>query len=73
MVLLVPKELNLDRNDKFLDPPLRQKWAEEGYAVAQVVVNEETGSVTDQLGTAIAELESLPECEGDKFGLVGNY
>ncbi|KAH6612830.1 hypothetical protein B0J18DRAFT_441210 [Chaetomium sp. MPI-SDFR-AT-0129] len=70
LVLLVPKELNLDRNDEILDPPPRQKWAEEGFAVVQILVDEETGSIMERLGTAIAELKSLPEREGDRFGLV---
>ncbi len=71
LVLVVSAALNLSRHDKTLDPPPLWKWAEEGYAVAQILVNDRVDDVAGQLETAVAELEKLPECSGDKFGLVG--
>ncbi|KAK4040685.1 hypothetical protein C8A01DRAFT_15497 [Parachaetomium inaequale] len=69
LVLVVSAALDLSRHDKTLDPPPLQKWAEEGYAVAQILVSGES-NVADHLRTATAELEKLPECSGDKMGLV---
>jgi carboxymethylenebutenolidase len=73
LVLVVSAALDLSRHEKTLDPPPQQKWAEEGYVVAQILVGDGDGvsGIAEQLGTAIAELEKLPECTGDKFGLVG--
>ena len=71
LVLVVSAALDLSRHDKTLDPPPLRKWAEEGYAVAQILVSDGVADVAGQLGTAVAELEKLPECSGDKFGLVG--
>jgi carboxymethylenebutenolidase len=70
-VLAVSAALDLSGHGKTLDPPPLQKWAEEGYAVAQILVGDSAMNIVGQLGTAIAELEKLPECSGDKFGLVG--
>lgn len=71
LVLVVSATLDLSRHEKTLDPPPQQKWAEEGYAVAQILVNDGASGIAEQLGTAIAELGKLPECIGDKYGLVG--
>ncbi|GAB1318382.1 hypothetical protein MFIFM68171_08592 [Madurella fahalii] len=70
LVLVVPATLDLSRHDKTLDPPPWQKWAEEGYAVAQILVKDGASSIVEQVGIAIAELEKLPTCVGDKFGVV---
>ncbi|KAK8075418.1 hypothetical protein PG997_010081 [Apiospora hydei] len=71
LVLLVDPSLDLsNRHDKTLDPPPLQKWAEEGYAVAQLklVPNEvvSAGGLLDEeeLHQAIQELEELPSCDG---------
>jgi carboxymethylenebutenolidase len=69
--LVVSAALDLGRHEKTLDPPPQQKWAEEGYAVAQILVSDGVSGIAEQLGTAIAELGKLPECTGNKFGLVG--
>jgi carboxymethylenebutenolidase len=68
--LVVSAALDLSRHEKTLDPPPLQKWAEEGYAVAQILVDGRS-SIADQLGIAVNELQKLPECSGDKMGLVG--
>ena len=64
--------VNLSENDKTLDPPPLKKWAEESYAVAQVLVNDSFDGVQEKFITAIEGLKKLPELTGDKFGLVGN-
>ncbi|KAK3290405.1 uncharacterized protein B0H64DRAFT_332079 [Chaetomium fimeti] len=69
LVIIVPRDLDLSRHEKTLDPPPQQKWAEEGYAVAQIL-DDGRFSIADQLRLAIAKLEELPECSGDKIGLV---
>lgn len=71
LLLLVSAALDLSRHEKTLDPPPRQKWAEEGYAVAQILVGENASDVAGQLAIAMGGLERLPECTGDKVGLVG--
>lgn len=71
-MLAVSAALDLSRHEKTLDPPPLQKWAEEGYAVAQILIDERAAANLVQLfGIALAELEKLPECSNDKFGLVG--
>lgn len=70
-MLAISATLDLSSHGKTLDPPPLQKWAEEGYAVAQILVGGGAADIAEQLGTALAELEKLPECSGDKFGLVG--
>ncbi len=71
LVLVVSAALDLRGHEKTLDPPPLKKWAEEGYAVAQILVHDGASNMADQLGIAIAELEKLPERFGNKFGLVG--
>ena len=68
--MIVPRDLDLSRHEKTLDPPPRQKWAEEGYAVAQIL-DDGKSNIADLLRIALAKLEELPECLADKFGLVG--
>lgn len=63
-------------NNKSLDPPPLQKWAEESFAVAQISLSPETseraGSVLEQVRMAQHALETLAECDKkDKFGLIG--
>lgn len=70
LVLVVPRDLDLSRHEKTLDPPPRQKWAEEGYAVAQIL-DDGKSNIADQFRIALAKLEELPECSGDRHGLVG--
>ncbi|KAF2763715.1 carboxymethylenebutenolidase [Teratosphaeria nubilosa] len=62
LVLLVPPGLDLKNSTKTLDPPPLQKWAEEGYAVAQITVSEVSG-FHQQLEAALQGLKELRECE----------
>ena len=69
--MLVSAGLDLSGHESTLDPPPRQKWAEEGYAVAQILVDDGFSKIGEQLATALDALEKLPQCSGDKFGVVG--
>lgn len=81
LVLLVDPSLDLANcHDKTLNPPPLQKWAEEGYAVAQLkLVPNEVATATgglrlddDELHQAIQELERLPSCDGAReLGFIG--
>lgn len=71
LVLIVSAALDLGSHEKTLDPPPLKKWAEEGYAVAMVRIDDSMPNIAEQLGTAMTELGKLPECVGDKVGLVG--
>ncbi|KAF4536888.1 hypothetical protein BFW01_g4228 [Lasiodiplodia theobromae] len=69
LVLLVDAALPLGHSDKTLDPPPLLKWAEEGYAVAQITLNHDHEFNAD-LRRAFAALEALDECEGNKYGVI---
>ena len=69
LIILVPAGLNLDGSSKTLDPPPLQKWAEEGYAVAQITVGE--SSFGHELMVAFKALDRLPGCEdARKVGVI---
>ncbi|KAI7505574.1 NTF2-like protein [Hortaea werneckii] len=72
LLLVVPAELDLNPSPKTLDPPPLQKWAEEGFAVAQIQVADGTGSgLRDDLQKALDSLASLEHCENtDSVGLI---
>lgn len=72
LIILVEAGLNLAKHDKILDPPPAQKWAEEGYAVAQVVVAPGLANIPNDITLAIARLKALESCDDkDKFGVIG--
>lgn len=82
LVLLVDPSLDLANcHDKTLDPPPLQKWAEEGYAVAQLKLVPNGVAAAgglrldeDDLHQAIQELERLPSCDGAReLGFIGKY
>ena len=55
----------IEKSEKHLDPPPLQKWAEEGFAVAQVLV---PGKVDDGGEFPLEKaLEALKGCEGCDF------
>lgn len=62
---------------KTLDPLPQKKWAEEGYAVVQLVPRngeqeDDVSDVSTALSQAIAALEKLESCNvKDRFGLIG--
>jgi carboxymethylenebutenolidase len=58
-----------------LDPEPLQKWAEEGFAVAQITLdaqNSNTEAIACLGSQARQQLSDLPECTSDKsLGLIG--
>ena len=71
LILLVPQGIDAGGSDKTLDPPPLQKWAEEGFAVAQISLAFDANAFQKQLETAFAELTKLPDCDSaDKIGLI---
>ncbi|KAK4225277.1 hypothetical protein QBC38DRAFT_483483 [Podospora fimiseda] len=74
LILVISIEAGVDAlqpSASSLDPPPRQKWAEEGYAVAQVVQSVNTpGEVGQDIALAIDKLKELKECDGKGFVLV---
>lgn len=73
LALVVPSAVDLNGSDKTLDPPPIQKWAEEGYAVAQITLTEGDGSkFKANFEEAVDALSKLKECDSvEKIGLIG--
>ncbi|KAM7186703.1 hypothetical protein V8F20_011275 [Naviculisporaceae sp. PSN 640] len=70
LVLIVSSDLDLGQHEKTLDPPPLQKWAEESYAVAQIVVDASNiGNITEKITIAVEALGKQPECSSN--GKVG--
>ncbi|KAF2722922.1 NTF2-like protein [Polychaeton citri CBS 116435] len=69
LILILDESLDLRKSTKTLDPPPLQKWAEEGYAVAQI-----SSSATDfekRFNEASYQLKDLETCESmSGFGLI---
>ncbi|KAF9875568.1 carboxymethylenebutenolidase [Colletotrichum karsti] len=71
LLILVEQGIDLSKHDKILDPPPAQKWAEEGYAVAQIVVATGDSEVTNKIESAIESLKALESCDDkDRFGVI---
>jgi carboxymethylenebutenolidase len=70
IVIFVPAGINLQIHEKTLDPPPLQKWAEEGYACAQVVVEDES-ALGQSFEDAVQGLTDLKECNPKgKLGVI---
>jgi len=70
LLLLLPHEISLEGSTKTLDPPPLKKWAEEGYAVAQIVATNLRASELE-IADALASLSNLSECsQSDRVGLI---
>lgn len=72
LVLVVDHYAKTEKSEKHLDPPPLQKWAEEGFAVVQLLL---PGKVEDggefPLKKALELLEGCAECEFEKgVGLI---
>ena len=72
MVLVLDHYALIERSEKHLDPPPLRKWAEEGFAVVQLLV---PGRVDDggefPLKKALELLRGCEECEFEKgVGLI---
>ncbi|GKT46686.1 uncharacterized protein ColSpa_06867 [Colletotrichum spaethianum] len=73
LLILVEQGIDLSKHDKIMDPPPAQKWAEEGYAVAQVIVTPGDGDVTERVSSAIQSLKELDSCDDkEKFGVIAH-
>lgn len=64
--------------DDSLDPEPLQKWAEEGYAVVQITLENhlsaDASHIVARIKSGVAALESLPECISEgKYGLLGMH
>ena len=72
LLLLIPTGIDLEGSDKTLDPPPLQKWAEEGYAVAQIILEEAQSSTFERhMQDAIATLSELKECDStESLGVI---
>ena len=77
LILIVPGRLDLRGSSEFLDPPPLQKWAEEGFVVAQLTLPEIgitfSPTLEHSLTQSIEALLSMKECEPGKIGVVGKY
>ncbi|KAI1140611.1 carboxymethylenebutenolidase [Hypoxylon sp. FL0543] len=72
LLLLVDGDLDLRKHDKTLDPPPQCKWAEEGFAVAQLRVAKSDEDLTrNGLRSIISELSRVPfSDQTEKFGII---
>ncbi|OCK84696.1 carboxymethylenebutenolidase [Lepidopterella palustris CBS 459.81] len=74
LIVVDPESMPLVKSDKFLDPPPMQKWAEEGFAVAQIVAPLPSRYELDKviaLDSAMGALKDLSQCDGiDGLGLI---
>ncbi|KAK2785242.1 hypothetical protein FQN52_008581 [Onygenales sp. PD_12] len=76
LVIVLPDPIQLDEIKQTLDPPPCQKWAEEGYAVAEVKIpvaspEGSSASAVERVRKGLEALKELPECDvKDKFGLI---
>lgn len=75
LIILVPTGLDVGHAAKTIDPPPLQKWAEEGFTVAQIQVADSSAStLKDNLRQALDACSSLKDCdEGPSIGLVCEY
>ena len=67
LVLVADHYALLEKSEKSLDPPPLVKWAEEGYAVVQVLVPAKVEEDGDEFPLKKA-VEVLKGCEGCVFG-----
>ena len=63
LIVLLPNDLDLNGHEKTLDPPPLQKWAEEGYAVARILVKSDKSAIKDDLNLACDHLLALGGCQ----------
>lgn len=70
LILLVDSNIELSGTSESLDPPPLQKWAEEGYVVAQVSFSREDWAMPD-LAEAIGAIRKLDTYDGNpNLGLI---
>ncbi|OTB17193.1 hypothetical protein K445DRAFT_316686 [Daldinia sp. EC12] len=70
LLLLLSAELNLRKHEKTLDPPPLYKWAEEGFAVAQLRTTN-PDAILSGIRSALSVLLELPSCDqAEKIGII---
>ncbi|EER25600.1 hypothetical protein CPC735_067000 [Coccidioides posadasii C735 delta SOWgp] len=73
IIIITSECLELNDSEETLDPPPRQKWAEEGYAVVEIKLpTQRDGSVlSNAVKVAVDQLIALKECDvNNTFGLI---
>ncbi|KAK9366111.1 hypothetical protein V1509DRAFT_630915 [Lipomyces kononenkoae] len=76
LVIIIPEAYCDISTEETLDPHPLQKWAEEGFAVVQVIFGTEPTSsnswnASQALEMGVAALRSLPECDDkDRFAIL---
>ncbi|KAK3389761.1 hypothetical protein B0H63DRAFT_103742 [Podospora didyma] len=72
LILVVADDIDLSTHSKTLDPPPLRKWAEEGYAVGQILLGtSDVSALSGKIGVTLAELERLDGCDSvDKVGII---
>jgi carboxymethylenebutenolidase len=72
LILVLDHYALLEQSEKHLDPPPLTKWAEEGFAVAQILVPGKTEDGGEfPLEKAIEALKDLKECDVEGgFGMI---
>ncbi|KAI1206653.1 uncharacterized protein F4807DRAFT_437728 [Annulohypoxylon truncatum] len=72
LLLLVDEGLDLRRHKKTLDPPPLLKWAEEGFAVAQLrAAASNKDFIRDGLRLALSELSGSSSCDqSERIGIM---
>ncbi|KAI1463744.1 carboxymethylenebutenolidase [Daldinia caldariorum] len=72
LLLLLDAELDLRKHERTLDPPPLHKWAEEGFAVAQLrITKSDAISIRDGIRSALSALLELPSCDqAKKIGVI---
>lgn len=77
LILVLDEYLTSEKLQSTLDPSPRQKWAEEGYAVLEIIVKKLDGArnsdeISEDLKSGLNTLQRLTECDvKDKFGVIG--
>ena len=72
LIILLPNTI-YHLESESLDPKPLQKWAEEGYAVVEVVAQDTEFDFARDVKIGIEALVALKECdETEKLGLISN-
>lgn len=73
-MILLDKTIPADAVAESINPPPQQKWAEEGWAVAQIDVTSSSNDIQTDLREAIDSIRNLPEYDGNaRFGLISTF
>ena len=74
LILVVDHYALLEASEKHLDPPPLVKWAEEGFAVCQVMVPGKVGDGGEfPLEKAMEALRGCAGCDRAKFGVICRF